>query len=83
MRSGRNGLLHDAVALLEQLLFPRQRMRRDGFRSAYCGVQSSVLAMRLVSAIMVMMSPGRRGAVCTAKLRPETRRTASMVSSTE
>ncbi len=30
-------------------------------RSSYCGVQSSVARMRLVSAIMVMISPGRRG----------------------
>src|SRR6267142_77828 len=52
-------------------------------RLSYCGVQSSVARMRLVSATMVMISPGLRGAYWTAKLRPETRRTASMVSSTE
>jgi hypothetical protein len=39
--------------------------------------------MRLVSATMLMMSPGRRAAYETAKFRPDTRRTASMVSSTE
>src|SRR5882724_3631052 len=52
-------------------------------RSSYFGVQSRSLRMRLVLATMVMISPALRGAYRTAKLRAETRRTASMVSSTE
>jgi hypothetical protein len=72
-----------AAAFAEQLLLPGQRMRRDGLEIVVLRGPVQQAAETAVSATIVMMSPGRRGAYETAKLRMEMRRTASMVSSTE
>jgi hypothetical protein len=55
-------MLRKAAAVAEQLLFPGQRMGGDGLEIVELRRPVQRARMRLVSATMVMMSPGRRGA---------------------
>jgi len=70
--SGRFRVLDLVAALAEQFLFPRQRVGGDGLEIVVLRRPVQRSPMRLVSATMVMISPGLRGAYWTAKLRPET-----------